>query len=62
MNGFATAVVIILIALPCYFGLKKMFKTASGKGGCGCGSESCGCKSGESHHKSSGACCSHEHD
>lgn len=59
MNSFAAAVVVALIAVPFYFGLKKMFKTASGKGGCGCGNDDCGCKSGKS--EKGGSCCSTDH-
>ncbi len=49
-GSIGTIIVIALIAIPCYFGLKRIARSFSKKGGCGCGHEgegSCHCHHGD---------------
>lgn len=70
--SLGTVIVIALIAIPCYFGLKRIARSFSRKGGnCGCESgsgcsDSCNCESSsESSTKKeeeSSCCCCGQHD
>lgn len=56
-------VVLVLIAIPCYFGIKKIGRTLF-KGSCGCdGGEGCTCREHEHDDKSGkgSCCCGKEH-
>lgn len=60
--SLGTVIVIALIAIPCYFGLKRIARSFSRKGGCGCdsGSKSCDCNSSQEPPKDGGLpsdCC-----
>ena len=45
MDTLVITLIIVLIALPCYLGLKKIASMFGSKNECGCGSNKCQCQS-----------------
>ena len=43
MNNLIIGLIIAVIALPFYFGLKKIAAMFGSKNSCGCGKSDCGC-------------------
>lgn len=46
MDNLIIGLIIAVIAIPCYLGLRKIVAMFSTQNSCGCGKSDCGCKSG----------------